>query len=154
MPQGLPDVALLSIRPEYAEAILNGSKRVEFRRTRFTRDVSFVVIYATQPVGKIVGWFEVEAIETGSPDRLWSEFRGCGGITRSQFSAYYDGAKTGYAIRVRRAHRLPQARPLKAAAGLDRAPQSFAYLAASKAQRLIRCESPTERNEPRTVPAA
>jgi len=154
MAQGLPDVALLSIRPEYAEAILNGSKRVEFRRTRFSRDVSIVVIYATQPVGKVVGWFEVEAIETGSPARLWSEFRNCGGITRSQFLAYYDGSETGYAIRVRQAHRLPQARPLKAAAGLDRALQSFAYLEASKAGKLIRCETPPERNKPRTAPAA
>jgi predicted transcriptional regulator len=67
MAQDLPEVALLSIRPEYAEAILNGTKRVEFRRTRFSRDVSFIVIYATQPVGKVVGWFEVDGIETSTP---------------------------------------------------------------------------------------
>ncbi|MBI1313584.1 ASCH domain-containing protein [bacterium] len=139
MARGLPEVALLSIRPEYAEAILNGSKRVEFRRTRFTRDVSFVVIYATQPVGKVVGWFEVETIKADSPARLWSEFCDCGGISKSQFLAYYDGSDTGYAIRVRHAHRLPRARQLKSAAGLDRAPQSFAYLEASKAMELIRC---------------
>lgn len=95
------------------------------------------MIYATLPVGKIVGWFEVETIEENSPARLWSRFRGCGGVTKSQFLAYYEGSDTGYAIRVRHAHRLSRARQLKTASGLDRAPQSFAYLAPSHARRII-----------------
>lgn len=137
MAQELPEVALLSIRPEYAEAILDGTKRVEFRRTRFSRDVSFVVIYATQPVGKVVGWFEVEGIESSTPGDLWARFQDCGGISKTQFLDYYTGTETGYAIRVRSAQRLTRAKQLKSASGLDRPPQSFAYLAARKARRLI-----------------
>ena len=138
MAQDPPEVALLSIRPEYAEAILNGTKRVEFRRTRFSREVSFIVIYATQPVGKVVGWFEVDGIETSTLGDLWARFQDCGGISKAQFQDYYNGTDTGYAIRVRCAQRLPKARQLKSASGLDKAPQSFAYLAAPKARRLIR----------------
>ena len=36
------EVALLSIHPRFAEAILTGEKRVEFRRTKFSRDVSHI----------------------------------------------------------------------------------------------------------------
>lgn len=56
---------LLSIQPEYAEKILNGTKRFEYRKA-VTRNESVrtVVIYATMPVGKVVGEFEV-----GGPTR-------------------------------------------------------------------------------------
>ena len=52
-------VALLSIRPEYAEAIFAGRKTVEFRRAPLADDVSVVVVYVTQPVGRVIGWFTV-----------------------------------------------------------------------------------------------
>ena len=137
MAQGLPEVVLLSIRPEYAEALINSTKRVEFRRTRFSRNVAFVVIYATQPVGKVVGWFEVDGIEASTPKDLWIRFQDCGGISEAQFQDYYTGTETGYAIRVRCAQRLPKAKQLKSVSGLEKAPQSFAYLAAPKAKRII-----------------
>ena len=45
---------LLSIKPEFAEKILNGAKRYEFRKQAFAQPVEAVVLYATKPVGKIV----------------------------------------------------------------------------------------------------
>jgi predicted transcriptional regulator len=132
------EVVLLSIRPEYADAILDGKKLVEFRRTRFSREVAFVVIYATQPVGKVVGWFEVGGIEESSPAELWTRFSACGGISEQKFHDYYSGAETGFAIRVKQAKRFPRARQLKAVSGLEHAPQSFAYLAAKKARSALK----------------
>lgn len=132
------EVALLSIRPEFANAILDGDKQVEFRRTRFSREVDYVVIYATKPVGKVVGWFEVDGIEENSPDELWSKFSDCGGISKESFHDYYSGAETGYAIRVKQAKRFARAKQLKAVSGLEQAPQSFAYLAAKQARSAIK----------------
>lgn len=63
--------ALLSIRPVFADQILAGTKRVEFRRVRFARMVVSVAIYATQPVGAVVGWFTVRRLVTGTPYELW-----------------------------------------------------------------------------------
>ena len=44
-------IALMSIRPQFAAAILDGSKRVEFRKRPLAADIGTVVIYATKPVG-------------------------------------------------------------------------------------------------------
>ena len=131
------EVAILSIHPRFAEAILNGEKRVEFRRTRFSRDVSHVVIYATQPVGKVIGWFEVAGIEVLHPDDLWKKFRHCGGIDEEDFRTYYDGRETGYAIRVRRSCRLHQPKALTVVSPDTRPPQSFTYLNKTAVRRML-----------------
>src|SRR5450756_1588152 len=46
--------ALLSIRPQYAAAILRGEKRYEFRRTVFSRHVDVVLVYVPSPVRRVV----------------------------------------------------------------------------------------------------
>ena len=63
--------ALLSIKPEFIEKIFSGEKQVEFRKSCFKEDVQTVVVYATMPVGKIVGEFEIETILSDSPEELW-----------------------------------------------------------------------------------
>ena len=130
-------VALLSIRPEYAEAILAGNKLVEFRRTKFSRSVNFVVIYATQPIGKIVGWFEVDGIDACHPDELWNKFRDCAGIHEEAFLQYYAGTETGYGIRVRTAVRLHRSKSLESVCGTAKPPQSFFYLSDETGQRIL-----------------
>ena len=55
---------LLSIKPEFAEKILDGTKKFEFRRRVHTRpEVKSVIIYATMPVGRVIGEFSIERIE-------------------------------------------------------------------------------------------
>jgi predicted transcriptional regulator len=85
-------VALLSIRPRFARAILSGEKRVELRRRPIGESVSHVVVYATAPVQKVVGWFEVGAIQEGSPHVLWKAHGHAASVTRDEFRAYYRGA--------------------------------------------------------------
>lgn len=130
-------VALLSIRPEYAEAILEGRKRVEFRRTPFARPVRSVVIYATSPVGMIIGCFEVEAIEVDSPSALWERFHTVAGISRRRFRDYFSGTSRGYAIRVGVVTEFEVPRPLDVLGRNLVAPQSFRYLPDDQAERLI-----------------
>lgn len=52
-------VALISIRPRYAHAILDGRKTVEFRKRRLAEDVTHVVIYSTRPDRAVIGFFEL-----------------------------------------------------------------------------------------------
>ncbi|HDU3828587.1 TPA: ASCH domain-containing protein, partial [Klebsiella pneumoniae subsp. pneumoniae] len=60
---------LLSIKPEFAEKILDGTKRFEFRKGIFkNQEISIVVIYATMPLGKVVGQFQIETILSGEPE--------------------------------------------------------------------------------------
>ena len=64
--------ALLSIKPEYAEKILKGEKLFEFRKVAFAQEVSKIFIYATSPVCRIVGEFEVGGIIKDSPKETFS----------------------------------------------------------------------------------
>ncbi len=118
--------ALLSIRPQFAFAILDGRKGFEFRRTRFLRPVDVVVIYATKPVGQVIGEFEVADIIVGHPESLWRRTRGSG-IDEETFRRYFTGVREGFAIQVGRTRRYPYPFCPEEEFGI-RAPQSFAYL--------------------------
>lgn len=120
---------LLSIKPEYAFSILDGSKRFEFRR-RVHRDdrVHTVVIYATMPVGKVVGEFSIRGIHSESPDRLWKKTKDFSGISREFFDEYFDGRDVGHAIEVKSVKRYRNPKPIQAFLASGIAPQSYAYL--------------------------
>lgn len=121
-------VALFSIKPQYAEAILGGIKEVEFRRTRLAPDVSHVVIYATAPVKKIVGMFEVAGVDCARPRSLWRTYRRVGGIDAADFNDYFTGIDFAYAIKVRAARRLTVPLDLSKISPTLRPPQSYQYL--------------------------
>jgi predicted transcriptional regulator len=89
--------------------------------------VSHVIIYATKPVGHVVGYFSVDGVTTGSPTKLWNAFGRVGGVSRSKFRDYFRAARTGSAIRVGKTHRL--AEPLSLTdIGEERPPQNFVYV--------------------------
>jgi predicted transcriptional regulator len=122
-------VALLSIHPQYAELIMDGKKRVEFRKVRFAKDVSHVVMYATSPVKKVVGIFEVAGIEVDSIDGLWRRFGDIGGIDENGFREYFRNRNQGIAIEVGPVRRLSKPVPLGRFGEELKAPHSFRYLA-------------------------
>lgn len=125
-----PVIALLSIKPHYANAILDGKKKVEFRKRKFGRAVSHVVIYATAPLMRIVGWFKVGLLHELSPESLWRKFSAVGGISRDDFRAYYSGVPSGVAISVTAAQRLRKPLALTRISSSP-PPQSYSYLPAS-----------------------
>lgn len=123
---------LLSIKPEYAESILNGTKRYEFRRRVHADDrVRTVVIYATLPVGKVVGEFTIEEVHAAPPKNLWSRTKAASGITKSFFSEYFAGREVAYAIEVKKVKRYSRPKSLHEVLPSGVAPQSYAYLASA-----------------------
>jgi predicted transcriptional regulator len=119
---------LLSIRPEFAQKIFDGQKRYEFRRSIFKRqDVKTVVVYASAPVSKVVGEFEVETILHESLDVLWRNTKHLAGITQEYFLDYFKDKSTGYAIAIRDCWRYESPFDLREVLGLA-PPQSFMYL--------------------------
>lgn len=92
---------LLSIKPEFAERIFDGTKRFEFRKVVYAnRNVRTVVVYVTRPVGRILGEFEVLDITEGTPDRLWEVTQAFAGVSREFFNEYFLGRDRGYAIHI------------------------------------------------------
>lgn len=119
----------MSIKPQYAEAILAGTKHVEFRKRRLAPDVTTVLIYATMPVGRVIGAFEVAGYDIASPTAVWNRHHEHAGISRAGYRDYYRGHASAVGILVKDARRL--AAPLRLTDLDERliAPQSFVYLA-------------------------
>ncbi|MDI4633139.1 ASCH domain-containing protein [Pelomonas sp. V22] len=122
--------ALLSIKPKYADLILSGKKRVEFRRTWARSHVNLLILYASTPARKIVGAVEVLHVEAGSSKRLWDlcQQHG-GGLTRVELEDYFRGKPQGVAILLGRTF-VPD-RPVEPGSVIKNfvAPQSYRYLA-------------------------
>ncbi len=135
-------VALLSIRPQFAEEILAGRKQVEFRRRPLPTDVTQVVIYATAPVARIVGAFEVEAIDSTTPGEAWQHYHLVGGIGQTAFDSYYDGTDIAHVIRIRDVEIAESPFALSEIDESLRPPQSFMYL---RDRRLARAQQLMER---------
>ena len=54
---------ILSIKPQFAEKIFEGSKKFEFRRSIFKNpNVKIIIVYGSAPISKIIGEFEIEEI--------------------------------------------------------------------------------------------
>lgn len=123
--------ALLAIKPEFAEKILDGKKQYEFRRKSFqdAEELELVFLYASSPVKRIVGLFTSDRVVEASPAELWELFGDKSGIAdRERFMDYFEGANTGYAIHVDRTHRFSDPIDPIEVFGDYSAPMSFNYL--------------------------
>lgn len=131
-------VALLAIKPRFAEAIISGRKKVEFRKTRFSQPPRYIVLYASTPVQQIVAYFEVAYIKELTPNGLWREFRKVGAIDYPEFSKYYGTRPTGYAIVVGAVWKLIKPADLRKICPTSSVPQSFCYLQLDAISRLMK----------------
>lgn len=120
---------LLSIKPEFVDKILDGSKKFEFRKGIFKNDkVKSVVIYSTMPVGKVVGEFDIEAIIEGSPNRVWDITKEYSGITKDFFDSYFVNKDKAFAIKIANVKKYDPPVPLSSLGKNIKAPQSYKYL--------------------------
>jgi predicted transcriptional regulator len=120
---------LISIKPRYADLILEGSKRVELRRTIPAQRVGIIAIYSSSPVQSIVALAKVKETIEASPTKLWaiSKENG-GGLTKAELLEYFNLKKTGYALILENVRIF--AKPVSPATVFKKftAPQSFKYL--------------------------
>ena len=89
---------VMSVYPQYAEAIALGTKRVEFRRRRMNEAASHAVFYATAPENRLVCVCEVFWVDWADLDTLWARWGDKGGISREAFDSYFRGCEKGLAI--------------------------------------------------------
>jgi predicted transcriptional regulator len=66
---------LLSIKPKYANEILNGVKEYELRKGVVFKPGCRVVLYASSPLKAVVGQFTAGRVYTGKPDEVVSFVR-------------------------------------------------------------------------------
>ena len=83
---------LMSIKPQYADLILEGKKTVEIRKSRINACVGdTIAIYATKPKGHIVGYFSVEKVMWAETDMLWKAKGHCTCLSYDEYMKYADG---------------------------------------------------------------
>ena len=107
------DVLLISIRPQYAEKIFDGSKTVELRRLRpRVSNGDRVVVYASTPVKAVIGDFTVDRVVESSPSKLWQEAKYDCGLTKEEFDNYFKGTRTAFGIYIRKVKKKRKPVPL------------------------------------------
>lgn len=122
---------LLSVRPRYAHAILDGTKTAEIRRQRpAVHPGTLVIIYATKPVGALVGTARISNISCGNPADMWEQHHRSTGVTRAEYDAYLSGTETAHLLFLRRVQRLEPLLTLEQirSATTFQPPQSYRYL--------------------------
>lgn len=121
---------LLSIKPQYVDRIFNGEKKYEYRRNLFKRlDIDTIVVYATKPVGKVIGEFKIGKILQGNPTSIWEETKMHSGILEEDYNEYFYGRDKGFAIAIKKTKVYKK--PLELSEldpKIKAAPQSFMYI--------------------------
>lgn len=124
---------LLSVKPRFADLIVAGEKRVEFRRAVPSAEIGLIVVYSSAPTKAIVAVATVKATVCHRMTKLWAISRELGGgLTRAELHQYFSNRDSGYAILLDEVYALPQ--PISPASFIQdfRAPQSFRYLSATE----------------------
>ena len=118
---------LLSIKPEFADKIFNGTKKYEFRKSIFKEDIKIIVVYASYPVQEIVGEFEIENILTGKVNKIWNMTKKFSGITKQYYDEYFENKDEANAICIGRIKKYKNSKTLSDF-GIVFPPQSFVYI--------------------------
>ena len=130
---------LISIQPRFANAIIDGTKWVELRRTMPTlAPGALALIYSSSPAKALIGWATIDGILSGTPSALWNTHHGATGVTSDEFADYFAGRPTAFGLQlssVRRANSEVSLTALRTH-GLQ-PPQSWRYLTADLAQALL-----------------
>lgn len=123
---------LLSLKPNFAEAILNGSKTIELRRTRPRISVpTEALIYATSPRCAVVGTCQVVEVLENTPLGMWRAHGRHASIRYPAYKAYFENCDTAYGLVIAEPRALEHPITLKRIRNAWRdfqPPQSFRYL--------------------------
>lgn len=119
---------LLSIKPEYAFKIFDGSKKFEFRKVIFKNpNIKTVVVYASSPVQLVIGEFEIDNILSFDPERIWEMTKKHSGISKAFFFEYFADREIAHAIKIKKIKKYRN--PLRLREDFNAVPpQSYMYL--------------------------
>jgi predicted transcriptional regulator len=119
---------LLSIKPEFAEKIFSGDKKYEFRKVIFkNQNVKKIYVYASHPIQKVIGEFEIDKILKKEIESLWHITKEKSGITKDYFLSYFIDRTHGFAIKIKKTKKYKSPKCIFADFNAY-PPQSFIYI--------------------------
>lgn len=82
---------LISIKPQYAQKIFDGTKSIELRKSApiYAGKDSLMLIYVTTPVRELWGVCKIKNILKSTPENLWKKCGEKTGISKSEFDEYF-----------------------------------------------------------------
>jgi predicted transcriptional regulator len=120
---------LLSIKPEFADKIMSGEKRYEYRKTLHKHpNVQSALVYVTQPVGKLVCEFDISAIVKLSPAEMWKKTAAWSGISKEFFDSYFENRQYAFALQIGAVNKYDVPRDPREVFDDFVPPQSFMYV--------------------------
>ena len=135
-PEG-PRAILLSVKPRFAELILSGAKKVEFRRTWAVQPVGLAVIYSSSPVQRIVGIVGINGTFVASPSKVWTKCLPLGpGLPRQELMEYFSGKDVACGVLLGEVTLPPKPVLPKSLFKGFRPPQSYRYLSGAELCRI------------------
>jgi len=140
-------IALLSIKPKFANQILFGIKKFEYRKKPISDDTTHILLYMTAPVMRIVGIVTIKEIHSGAPSMIWEKTKAKAGIVRSFYRTYFQNTKTAYAIELDTVIPFNQWIDPKKLNNNFRAPQSFKYIDNAFAHKVLQINDRTSPNK-------
>lgn len=118
---------LLSIKPEYVDKILSGTKKYEYRKRLAQIENCTMLVYSTSPVMKVVAKVEICNTLSAAPSTLWEQTKNEAGISRSKYREYFKGCKTAHAYRLGKVEVFEPPKELSEF-NITVAPQSYMYV--------------------------
>lgn len=123
---------VLSIKPEFANKIFDGTKKFEFRKSIFkNEEIKTVIVYSSSPVQQVIGEFEIEHILYHDLKTLWKKTHSLSGISKEFFYKYFAEKDGGFAIAIKNPNLYKKPKCLRKDFDLL-PPQSFAYYTSEK----------------------
>lgn len=118
---------VLSIKPEFAFKIFDGTKKFEFRKSIFKNEkIKTIIVYASSPVQQVIGEFEIEKVLNHDLSTLWDLTQEFSGISEEFYYKYFTNKEQGFAIKIKKTKKYRTPKCLRTDFNLS-PPQSFAY---------------------------
>ena len=119
---------LMPIKPKYANQILDGTKKFEYRKSKIRKNnVHSIIIYATAPVKKVIGEVEILDIIEDTPENIWNQTHEHGGIAKEDYDKYFKGKNIAVAYVLGKTKRYSKEKTL-AKFDICYYPQSYVYV--------------------------
>lgn len=120
---------LMSIKPQFIDKIRRGEKKFEFRRVLpRCQEMGTIIVYASKPVGKVVGEMIVGDSLTYPANEMWEWTKDKSGLTREEFFSYFHDKQNAHAIEIKSYQDYEQPIPLDVLLPDKTPPQSYCYL--------------------------
>lgn len=118
---------LLPIKSKYAQRIIAGEKKYEYRKVSCSKKVKSLLLYNTAPIKKIVA--EVEVLDTfkGTPRDVWEKTKVFAGISEKDYFEYYKNHEFAVVFSLGKVEVFDPEKDL-IEYGVSHSPQSYVYI--------------------------